>query len=117
MNYNFKNYLQITEHLSQYGAIFVQENSTWLQNISNSLPQLQLDLPAIEKKSTIEFIADKKNPITVQLSDGSKLFFTYDEYKRIEGKPERGKTMVVTFQRLPNDATDLPSQITKCRII
>lgn len=117
MNNNFKDYLQAVEHLSKYGLIFVQENSTWLKTIANSLPELHLDLPSTEKKSTIEYISDKKNPIVIQLSDGTKLFFTYDEYKRIEGKPERGKMMIVTFQRLPNHATDLPSQITRCRIV
>lgn len=117
MKNNFKDYLKAIENLEKYGAIFVHESSAWIQSIANSLPKIQLDLPTIEKRSEIESIFDKNNPITIQLSDGSKLFFTYDEFKRIEGKPEHGKTMIVTFQRLPQDATDLPSQITKCRIV
>lgn len=117
MNSNFKNYLNLIEYIDECGAILVPENFTWAKGIASSLPSINLDLPTIEKKAKIDMIMDKKNPIYMQLSDGSKLFFTHDEYKRIDGKPAQGKTMVVTMQRLNNDNSELPSQIVKCQVI
>lgn len=117
MSSNFKNFLTFSEYVSQHGAILVPEAFDWAKDISKLLPGLGLDLPVIEKKAKIEMVLDKKNPIYVQLSDGSKMFFTWDEFKRIDGKPERGKTMVVTMQRLPEDRSELPSQIMKCRVV
>jgi len=117
MNNNFKNFIDLIEYVEKHGAVIVPENFAWAKSISSSLPGLQLDLPQTQKQAKIEIIMDKKNPIYVQLSDGSKLFFTHDEYKRIDGKPERGKTMAVTMQRLGHDSSELPSQIVKCQII
>lgn len=117
MNNNFKNYIDLIECINKHGAILIPENFAWAKPIANSLPQHQLELPSIEKRGRIELIMDKKNPIYVQLSDNSKLFFSNDEYKRIEGKPEKGKTMIVTLQRLGNDTSKLPSQIVKCQVI
>ena len=117
MNNNFKNYVELIECVEKHGAILVSEHFAWAKSISSALPGLQLDLPQTQKQAKIDIIMDKKNPIYVQLSDGSKLFFTYDEYKRIDGKPERGKTMVVTMQRLGHDSSELPSQIVKCQVI
>lgn len=117
MNNNFKNYIDLSEQIAKFGAILFPENFAWAKSIGSSLPNLQLDLPTIEKKAKIEIVMDKKNPISIQLSDGSKLFFTYDEYKRIEGVPERGKTLIVTMQRHPLDKSNLPSKIIKCRVV
>lgn len=117
MNNNFKNYINLITCIDLYGAVLIPENFAWAKSISQSLPSHQLELPTIEKRGKIEMIMDKKNPIYVQLSDNSKLFFSHDEFKRIEGKPERGKTMIVTMQRLNNDNSELPSQIVRCQVI
>lgn len=115
MTENFKDYLEFTEYVNKHGAIHVPEN--WIRDISMSLPNLKLDIPTTQKKSVIDYVFDKKNPIAIQLADGSKLFFTLDEFRRLNKKPEQGKTMVVHFQRLPFDSTELPSQISHCEII
>jgi len=117
MNSNFKNYVDLAERVEMHGAILVPESFDWAKTIAAQLPSIDLDLPQVQKRAKIDIIMDKKNPIYLQLSDGSKLFFTYDEYQRIDGKPERGKTMVVTMQRLGHDQTDLPSKIVKCQVI
>lgn len=117
MNTNFKNFLELTDLVATHGAILLPENFAWARELSKQLPALQLDMPTVEKRAKIDLIMDKKNPIYVQLSDGSKLFFSMDEFKRIEGKPEQGKTLIVTMQRLAHDKSELPSQITKCRVI
>lgn len=116
-NKNFKEYLNFIELIQNNGVVYVTEDFSWVKSISQALPRIGLDLPTTEKRAKIESIFDKKNPIAIQLSDGSKLYFTLDEYKRIDGKPEAGKTMIVRFQRLPNDSTELPSQISYCRVI
>ena len=115
MNNNFKRYIELVEYVEKYKAILIPEN--WIKDIAGSLPVLSLDLPTVQKKAKIETILDKNNPIYIQLDDGSKLFFTLAEFKRIEGKPARGKTMVVTMQRLSHDKSGTPSQITKCQVI
>jgi hypothetical protein len=117
MNTNFKNFIEISNYVNKHGAIIVPEHFQWAKEISNSLPSLGLDLPVVEKRAKIDLIMDKKNPIYVQLSDGSKLFFSLDEFRRIDGNPERGKTMIVTMQRLSHDNSELPSQIIKCQVI
>lgn len=117
MKNNFKEYLDFVEFIQKKGAVYLTEDFSWIDSIKNALPRIGLDLPTTEKRAKIESVQDKKNPIAVQLSDGSKLYFTLDEYKRIDGKPEAGKTMIVRFQRLHNDTTKLPSQISYCRVI
>ena len=117
MKTNFKNYLAILQTLKTNQAIIIPENFDWVKSFASILPKISLDLPQIQKKSKINLIMDKKNPIYIQLDDGSKLFFTHDEFKRIEGKPEPNKTLLVTMQRLGNDTSDLPSKIVRCQII
>lgn len=117
MDTNFKNFLELSSLVEKHGALLFQEDFSWAKQISKQLPALSLDLPSIEKRARIDLIMDKKNPIYVQLSDGSKLFFSIDEFRRIEGKPKKGKTLIVTMQRLSHDKSDLPSQISKCRVV
>ncbi len=80
------------------------------------MPHSDLDLPTVQKTAKITQILDKKNPIYIGLSDGTKLFFTHDEFRRIVGKPERNKDMIVIMQRRPDDMSDFPSVVTKCMI-
>lgn len=107
----FKEYIYIQE----YGGIYLPEN--WAREIGKMLPKLGLDLPTVEKQARIDILLDKQNPIYIQLSDNSKLFFTFDEYERIEGTPKPGKTLAVLMQRNPHDKSNNPSQIVSCRVI
>jgi len=110
---NFQEYLTLTE-VQPISGLFVPES--WHKEISLQLPKMDLDLPTVTRQGIIDIILDKKNPIYVQLSDGSKLFFTHDEYKRIQGKPSKGKKMTVVMQRHGQDNSDVPSQICKCMV-
>lgn len=108
-----KTFIKLTEFLDNHGMIFLPESFQWAKEIV--LPNLNLDLPSVERKATIDMILDKKNPIYVQLSDGTQLFFSFEEYKKV--KPVVGKTMVLTLQRSPNDKSNNPSKITSCKVI
>lgn len=73
----------------------------------------ELTIPSFERTGRITTLFLKKNPIYVRLSDGTEAHFTYDEYKRIQGTPELGKTMTIIFQRHPNDWSQNASKIDK----
>lgn len=76
------------------------------------LPSLDLGLPSVNKTGVIKHLELKKNPIFIMLSDGTKLYFTLDEFNRIPGEiPKVGKRMTVKFMRNPNDKTKTTSQI------
>jgi hypothetical protein len=111
---HFKEYLNLLKNFNNK-SICVEENFSWVKGVK--LPDINLDLPVIEKKSKILILNDKLNPIFVQLEDKSKLFFTYDEFKRIAGTPSVGKTMYLKMQRLGNDTSNLPSRITMCQVL
>lgn len=107
---NFSQYLIIAELTEKAGALLVPES--WVDDIAKMLPQMDLGLPKITKSGSIAMVLQKQNPIFVQLDDDSKIFFTPHQFKRICGeKPEKGKKMTVTFQRLGNDSSKEPSQI------
>ena len=110
MQLTFKSFLQLDN-------IYLPESYDWAKSIAALLPNINITLPEITKKAKIYDIQYNKNPILIQLDDGSKLFMTIEQFRRIEGKPAIGKTMVVSMQRLSNDATDSPSKITNCKII
>lgn len=111
---NFRQYIQLVEFTNKAKAIFVPES--WAGEIASLMPTFDLDLPTITRNGRIEIVLDKKNPIYVQLSDGSKLFFSHDEFRKIKDKPQKGKNMVVVMQRHSVDTSDLPSQIVKCMV-
>lgn len=115
MRVSFKNFLEIADYVREKGSLYIPES--WTREIGKLLPKLDLGLPSVERRAKIDLVLDKQNPIYIQLADGSKLFFTYDEFRRIEGKPERGKVMVVTMQRRADDLSELPSQIVGCRVL
>jgi hypothetical protein len=82
-----------------------------LQGRGLSLPGTDL-VPTLSRSCPISFVERNKNPIFVLLSDGTKLYFTWDEFKRIPGiEPEVGRTMTVVFQRFPGDHSQEQSQI------
>jgi hypothetical protein len=113
---NFKNFIELNEIIAKLKGIYIPEGFDWAKSLSNALPNIDLGLPAITKTAKIKEINYKKNPIYIYLSDGSKLFFTLDEFRRLQSKPEVGKNIAVTMQRLASDKSDTPSQITKCVI-
>ncbi len=79
--------------------------SPWNHQVFN------LGLPKVVRSGIIRHIEDKINPISIFLSDGTKLFIPYDAFKKIESTPEKGKTMVVTFQRRMDDKSPNPTKI------
>lgn len=112
MESNFADFLSLSEYVEKAGAVLVYEN--WHKAIAAMLPKIDLGLPTVSKTARIEHIMDKKNPIYIGLSDGTKLFLSHDEFRRIEGTPERGKNMIVVMQRRDDDQSKLPSLVTKC---
>jgi hypothetical protein len=83
---------------------------------SQWLPGLDLAIPTISVSSQVALVERNKNPILVLLRDGTRLNFSWDQFKRIEGcEPMRGKQMTVTFQRNPKAGKTEISQIISCR--
>ena len=79
---------------------------------SNHLPGYNLDIPIVSKTSRVAMVERNKNPILVMLQDGTKMYFGWDEFKRIKGgEPAPGKMMTVKFQRRADNSTKESSQI------
>ena len=113
---NFKKYIELTDILSKHKAICV-EYFSWVKDFTKTMPNMALDLPTVDRKSEIIFINDKKNPIYIKLKDGSELFFTLGEFRRIKGKPVVGRNLAFSMQRLSTDNSPNASQITNCEVI
>lgn len=80
------------------------------------LPSTDLTIPSTVREGRITTLLTKKNPIYIRLSDGTEAHFTYEEFRRIEGKPDLGKTMTIIFQRHPTDSGRSYSKIDKAII-
>jgi hypothetical protein len=113
---NFKKYIEFQKLIEEKKSICL-EDFNWAKEISKQIPNLNIEIPSITKKSRIIFIDRNKNPIYIRLKDGSKLYFTIDQYRRIDGKPEIGKEMEFKLQRLSQDKSQNTSQIMSCKII
>lgn len=135
--FSFRDFITLQEqntvgyHNDGPGGGFVQTGGAYLstnqsgseQNPSTAmlghpqwLPGLDLAIPTITKSSRVAFVERNKNPILVLLQDGTKLHFSWDQFKRIEGcEPERGKQLTVVFQRHPQAGKEEISQILSCR--
>ena len=79
-------------------------------------PLTRLIVPTVSRTSKIEFVDRNSKQhgklITVLLADKTKLYFNWDEFRRIKGaEPMRGRMMTVEFQRHPSDNSGQPSQI------
>lgn len=81
------------------------------------LPSTDLTVPQVEKEGRIVILTRNENPIYIKLSDGTEGYFTYDEFKRIKGKPEIGKVMRIIFQRHPKDVSKQHSKIDHAEVI
>ena len=80
------------------------------------LPNLDVELPHTTGNGTIKILNTKKNPIHIRLSDGTDCYFTYDEYKRINGKPALGKSMTIEFQKSTENTIPGPFKIIGARV-
>lgn len=115
MTSNFQEYVNLQDTVAELGAVCVENYFAWAK--SYTLPNMNLDLPCTEKQGKIVVLIKRQNPIFIQLDDGSKLFFSNAEYRRINGEPSIGKVMKVRMLRLPYDQSDSPSQIQSCQIV
>ena len=80
------------------------ENFDWVKEINSQLPNWELDLPKITKKGKVIVLEMKKNPVHLRLDDGTNLYLTIDEFRRINKQPKIGDTLSVEFlnTREPN---------------
>ncbi|MHA1948726.1 MAG: hypothetical protein ACW99G_03170 [Candidatus Thorarchaeota archaeon] len=121
---NFREYLQLFEantvgkhNDGPSGGYFSSDQSgsegiPGLQGHPLHLPSLDAGLPTVTKTSKIQLVERNKNPIHIYLADGTKLYFNWDEFKRIKGsEPKVGKMMTVVFQRTHGDTRNEPSQL------
>lgn len=93
-------------------------SSTWtgsedLGRIGNALPSTDLEIPHVARRSKIRFVEKNKNPIKVQLMDGTTLYLSLDEFRRIDSrtKLEPNREITVTFQRRDGDSGSEPSKV------
>jgi hypothetical protein len=118
----FRDFIKLQEqnvpgyHLDGPGGSFIQRGNAFLNsNNPRTLERTPLmpdtflhipeQIPQTKRSGKIRFIERNKNPIRVQLSDGTWLYFTLDEFNRIKEEPEVGKTMTVIFQCRPDAKT------------
>lgn len=117
MKTTFKDFLALQEFVQQEKKIVVENYFGQSGKYLSFLPNIDVSLPEVERRSKIKTVSDFCNPISIMLDDGTKLFFSSDEYRRLHTKPEIGRTMIVRFQRLPQDKSIQPSKITFCQIV
>jgi len=125
----FREFLEFTD-TKPLGSIYQPSNvytgvvpSAWtgtqapVANFQDAAPippgqtDFDLELPSVTKTAQIKYMNEKRNPILVYLSDGTQLFLSHDEFRRIKGEPRIGKTITVVMQRRADDRSGLPSKI------
>jgi hypothetical protein len=91
-----------------------------LPDIDIALPPEGTVTPELKKTGIVKEFIFNKDPITVILNDGTVLYFTYDEYKRIQGDlplvPKLTR-LEISFQTLPTSLSSIPSKINFCKAI
>lgn len=93
-------------------------SSTWtgsedLGRLNIGLPSSDLEIPHATRRSRIRSIEKNKNPIKVQMMDGTTLYLSLDEFRRIDSrtKLEPNREITVTFQRREEDGRPEPSKV------
>jgi hypothetical protein len=82
------------------------------------LPSTDITIPNVEIVGRVKILDWTKNPIYIELSDGTKAHFTYEEFRRIKnGPPAVGKMMTIIFQRHPEDRGQEFSKIERATVI
>ena len=116
---NFKDFLLIMEYLDAGSAVGIPSDWGSGENSMGApvfLPKLDLELPTTTKTGRISLLIKDKNPILLQLDDGTQLYFTLDQFRRISGTPALGRTISVAFQRMLSDRSKMPSIISSCQV-
>jgi hypothetical protein len=122
---NFKQYIKILEqntvgtHNDFATGALLPSDWTGSETPDINLPFLSstdLSIPEVSRSSTISNIIKNKNPILIELKDGTKLYLTLEQYKRINKVPEVGKRLTVVFQRNSSDQSEQPSKVIKIEI-
>jgi len=122
---NFKQYLNLTEentfgkHNDYATAAFLPSDWTGSEMPDINLPFLSssdVQIPFVTKTSIISNIIKNKNPILIELKDGTKLYLNLDQFNRINKSPCIGQNITVVFQRNETDTSDNPSKIIKLEI-
>lgn len=122
---NFKQYIKITEqntvgtHNDFATGAMLPSSWTGSETPDINLPFLSstdLQIPEVTRSSFISNIVKNKNPILIELKDGTKLHLTLDQYKRINKIPEIGKRLTVVFQRSDGDQSEQPSKVIKIQV-
>lgn len=92
--------------------------TTWtgsedLGKFGYGLPGVDLAIPHVTRRSTIRSVERNKNPIKVQLMDGTAIYLSVDEFRRVESrtKLEPNREITVTFQRREDDGSPEPSKV------
>ena len=120
---NFREFIEqntVGYHNDYATSAFLPSVYTGTESPDIHIPHLtstDLTIPNVTKTSFITHIELNKNPIKILLKDGTKIFLSFDQYNRINPKPEINKKIYVTFQRSPEDESDRPSKIEKIEII
>jgi hypothetical protein len=92
-------------------------SSTWTGSEDlgrlGGLPSTDLEIPHVSRRSKIKSIEKNKNPIKVQLADGTTIYLSLDEFRRVDSrtKLEPNREITVTFQRRDEDGSPEPSKV------
>jgi len=119
---SFKQYIKeqntVGKHNDGPGGSYLNSDWTGSETFPTTTPHLaSTDLsipskiPTIKITSKIRVVDKNKNPIFIQLQNGTRLYLTLDEFNRISGTAETGKTLTVVFQRSQKDKSNNTSQI------
>lgn len=92
--------------------------STWtgtedMGSYPHGAPGVDLEIPSAIRRSRIRSVNDRKDPIEVRLMDGTLIYLSLDEFKRVNSrtKLEVGREISVTFQRREGDGSPDPSKV------
>jgi hypothetical protein len=134
---NFKEYLKVIEEYSlpsDSGGVINYNTDGTLPQVSpndftrpdspGEVPQHNIGLPQVTRRSKVVGIDHKAGGnVEIRLEDRTMLRLTQGQFRMIGGDPvqppnyQNGShsVLTVTFQRNPDDGSQVPSQITQAR--
>lgn len=93
---NFRGYMTLSE-LKELGLCFLPESFNWAKPYALAMPKIDLGLPSVTKTSQIMSVQVKKNPIIIEFKDGARVVCSYDQFRRLSGPVEPGRTATYTM--------------------